>query len=812
MQRLTPGQMTFRPALFRPVHLAVLSLLAAAGSAHSQEQPQQMEAVVVSGQGRTQQLQSVPIAIQVLGGEQLRKSGNANLGDAAAYVPGLSIDATQATQPRVSLRGIGTEDFGIGTDSPVGLYVDGVYTGKSGGALLNFNDVKRIEVLKGPQGTLFGRNSAGGAIAIVTQEPEFKRSGSATLRLGERGLRHGELMVNEPLSDALALRASVVTQRSDGFLKDSLTGQHAGGENAWGARAALRLQASADTQVQLSLEHEKLKQRARPAISVIKPSAAGTAPAYPADPASYVNPLDAALQNDVADDAETRDFNGATLRIEHSLPWAEFTSTTAYRHFNSRNRQDNDGTANPLAYLSTTNIEANTTWQQEFRLSGKSTWADWLTGLSLMRERARQTALIDTTTTSLDTLSANQIGMPLFSTVNLLAQAVGIDGLDLLGSDWQESMSNEARNKSTALFGDVIWHLGPKTNLTTGLRLTRDEKRFSWYNPARTAAVLDQQLAALNAAGFFPTLVGAGALTQDEADALNAGMTQNALLATSGASSAPLQISRQWHDVSPRLVIDHRYSAELMSYASITRGYQAGGFNTLQVNSAYEPERITNLEAGVKGSWPAQALSYSVSLFKYRFDNLQTLNLVPASTAGGIPSYQVTISDQHATGLDLDARWQVSRSLSVFGTLAYINQTYRHGSSSAGTSLAGQPVGTPKLSLSAGGEWRWAAVGGQASAGLQASYSSAQRCNDESTAQGLCFSNANFRVGAPKQRLDARLAWDSLDQRWGLGLVVNNLQDKRYVTKLWSEAAPLGATYATVNRPRSVAFEVHASY
>jgi len=807
MQRHNP-----RPMKLRPAQLAVLALLAAGAGVHSQTAPQQMETVVVSGQGRTQQLQSVPIAIQVLGGDQLRKSGNANLGDVSPYVPGLSIDATQATQPTIALRGIGTADFGIGTDSPVGLYVDGVYTGKTGGALLNFNDVKRIEVLKGPQGTLFGRNSAGGAISIVTQEPEFKRSGSATLRLGQDGLRHGELLINEPLSDSLALRTSLVSQRSDGFLKDGLTGQHAGGENAWGLRAALRLQVSGDTQAVLSLEHEKLDQRARPAVSVLPPSAAGSAPAFPADPSKFIDPRHASLQNDVAGDAETRDFNGATLRIEHSLPWAEFTSTTSYRHFNSLNRQDNDGTANPLAYLSTSNVEGNTTWQQEFRLAGKSERANWLAGVSLMHETARQTALLDTTTTSLDTLSGNVLGAPLFSTVNMLAQAVGIDGLNLLGSDWQERMSNEGRNKAFAVYGDVIWHLSPQTNLSTGLRLTRDEKRFSWYNPARTAAVLDGQLAMLNAGGFFPTLVGAGALSQAEADALNGGLTQNALLATSGASSAPLWVSRKWNDVSPRLVIDHRYSADLMSYASITRGYQAGGFNTLQVNSAYQPEHVTNLELGLKGSVPGQNFSYSAALFQYRFDNLQTLNLVPASTPGGIPAYQVTISDQHATGLDLDARWQPLRGLKLFGSLAIIDQTYRHGSSSAGTSLAGQPVGTPRISASGGGEWQWAAAGGLASAGLQASYTSAQRCNDESEAQGQCFSNANFRVGAAKERLDARLAWDSIDQRWGLGLVVNNLLDKRSITKLWYEGAPLGAAYATLGRPRSVAFEVHASY
>jgi len=800
--------------------LAALSLLGHAQAQQSTDSatpatappPQQLDTVVVSGQGRTQQLQSVPIAIQVLGTEQIRKAGASNLGDLNAHIPGLDIDANQATQPRMALRGIGTSDFGIGTDSPVGLYVDGVYTGKTGGALLNFNDLKRIEVLKGPQGTLFGRNSAGGAISIVTNEPEFRRSGSGLVRLGERGLRHVEALVNQPLSDSLALRASVVTQKTDGYIRDAASGSRSGGENAWGARLALRLQASEDTKAVLTYEHEKLDQRARPAIGLVQAVPAGTPLPFPADPAAFLDPRKAPLLNDVEKDQEKRDFDGLTLRIEHSLPWAEFTSTTAYRHFNTRNRQDNDGTNNPATYLATTNVEGNRSWQQEFRLAGKQGMADWLAGLSFYDERATQSALVGATTTSLDTLTGNLLGMPLYSTVNSLIEAAGIPGLDLRGQDWLERMSNTAHNKALALYGDVIWHLTPSTNLTTGLRITRDDKRFSWFNPLREAAGLDAQLSALDAAGLFPALVAMGAISQEQADALWGGMTSNALVATQGATAAPLAVRKRWTDTSPRLVLDHRYGRDLMAYASLTRGYQAGGFNTLQVNSRYEPERVTNMELGLKGQFPTAGLSYSAALFHYRFDNLQTLQLVPASTPGGIPSYQVTISDQRATGLDLEARWQATRALRFTAAAELLDQTYHRGQASDGSNLAGKPVGTPRLNLSLGLDYGFAAFGGQASAGLQAAYASAWRCNVESVVQGQCLSTPSFRVGGPKQRLDARLAWDSAERGWGLALVVSNLQDKRYVNKLWYESAPLGSAYATLNKPRMASIELRASY
>lgn len=800
------------PTRLRPLPVACAALALCGTGAQAQESANKLDTVIVSGQGRTQQLQSVPIAIQVLGAEQIKKSGAANLGDLNAHVPGLEIDANQATQPRMSLRGIGTADFGIGTDSPVGIYVDGVYTGKTGGALLNFNDVKRIEVLKGPQGTLFGRNSAGGAISIVTNEPELRASGNAAVRLGENGLRHIDALVNQPLSENVALRASAVGQRSGGDLRDAATGLRYGGENAWGAKLALLLQAGENTKVVLSAEHEKLDQRARTAVGLVTAVPSGQPLPFPADPATFLDPRRAPLFSDVPDNKEWREFDGATLRIEHTLPFAEFTSTTAYRRFNSLNRQDNDGTNNPATYLATTNLEHNRSWQQEFRLTGKTSGIDWLAGISFFDERASQTALAATTTTALDTLSGNLLGMPLYSTVNALIAAAGIPGLDVRGQGWQERMTNDARNRAAAVYGDVIWHLSAATNVTTGLRVTRDDKRFGWFNPQREAATLDAQLAALDAAGLFPALVAMGALTQAEADALLAGMTNNALIATQGATAAPLTVRRRWTDVSPRLVLDHRFDRDLMAYASLTRGYQAGGFNTLQVNSIYEPERVDNLELGIKGQLPAAGLSYSAALFHYRFDNLQTLQLVPAGTPGGIPSYQVTISDQRATGLDLEARWQATRDLRFNASVNLIDQTYRRGRTSSGTDLAGQPVGTPKLSMSVGADYGFAAFGGRATAGVQFAYQSAQRCNDESAVQGLCLTTPRFTVGEARQRIDARLAWDSADQRWGVALVGTNLADKRYVHKLWFEAAPLGSGYGTLTKPRMIALELRASY
>ena len=163
----------------RSIHLSLLALCASGGAAAADAPGDQgvptpasdsgeLTTITVTAQRRSEASQNVPIALQVVTSQQIEKLTATDLASMDGYVPGLAVGGEQPTQPNFTLRGISVSDFGIGTDSPIGIYEDGVYTGKTGGALLLFNDVQHIEVLKGPQGTLFGRNSAAGAISVVT--------------------------------------------------------------------------------------------------------------------------------------------------------------------------------------------------------------------------------------------------------------------------------------------------------------------------------------------------------------------------------------------------------------------------------------------------------------------------------------------------------------------------------------------------------------------------------------------------------------------------------------------------------------------
>ena len=200
-----------------------------------------IEEITVTAQLRTQSMQDVPIAMQVVDSALIADVAAENLGDLNGFVPGLVVSGDSPTQPRYQIRGIQTGDFGVGTDPAVGVYVDGIYAARTGASLLAFNDIERIEVLKGPQGTLFGRNSAAGAISIITTQPKDEFDALMRVRFGEFGKQYYEGMVNTPIGDSVALRINGIYNKSDGWLQDCGHGRrpHARGELGRPRSAAL---------------------------------------------------------------------------------------------------------------------------------------------------------------------------------------------------------------------------------------------------------------------------------------------------------------------------------------------------------------------------------------------------------------------------------------------------------------------------------------------------------------------------------------------------------------------------------------------
>jgi iron complex outermembrane receptor protein len=285
--------------------------------------------IVVTAQRREQKMQDVPIAVQVITTDMLTQHVSEDMAQLDKWIPGLVVSGDSPTQPHYQLRGIGASDFGVGTDPAVGVYIDGVYAARSGASFLAFNDVERIEVLKGPQGTLLGRSSAAGAISVVTRKPSDVLEGSADVRLGSEGKQRYEGMLNLPLAAGMALRFNALSNQSDGFLRDAATGQKLNPEKNWAARAAFRWDIAPGSKLLVSWNHDSVNQLARPAIGLIPVPADGSPIPYPADPtgATFLNPITAPIYNDVVGNSERRKFDDFMVQFQHRFGDVDFIST-----------------------------------------------------------------------------------------------------------------------------------------------------------------------------------------------------------------------------------------------------------------------------------------------------------------------------------------------------------------------------------------------------------------------------------------------------------------------------------------------------
>jgi iron complex outermembrane receptor protein len=760
--------------------------------------------IVVTAQRREQRLQDVPIAVQVLSTDLVQKHAADDMAQMDKWVPGLVVSGDSPTQPHFQLRGIGASDFGVGTDPAVGVYVDGVYAARSGASFLAFDDVERIEVIKGPQGTLLGRSSAAGAISIVTKKPSDVLEGSLDVRLGNEGKQRYEGMLNVPLTEGMALRFNAVSNKSDGFLADAATGQKLNPEKNWAGRAAFRWDIDSDTKLLLAWNHDSVNQLARVAIGLIPAPPGGFGPGSlppPYDPtgASFLNPITAPIYNDEVGNTENRNFNDFVMSFERHFGNVDFVSTTDWRQFRTSNLESETGTDGLATYFDTDNIEHNAAWYQEFKLSGKTARADWVAGVSYSSEHAQQTSAAHTYTDGIDTLLNNVGGVPggVYGPTSAFLAANGIP-ISLLGLPWEEDMIDDGRFKSLGVFGDVIWHLTDAVDLTTGVRYSHDTKDFTWLAPSRAAPQLDANIAALAQLGIdvppIPNLV---------------------FSEPPGRQGVPYSTSGSWSDVSPRIVLDYKLNPNAMFYASVAKGFTPGGFDAVQINGKYTNEDVWNYEVGFKTVFPDAHLLVNGALYDYVYRNKQALILTGVS-GSVVPEYTVSSSDQKAYGLDLDVRWQPVTSLTLGLTSAYIDSTYTKFLSPAlgGTDLAGEPTGEPFWSFAASADYVITlADHGSVDVFVSHSYRGARRCNDESQATRACLPQASFPLGVAQNQTDARIGWRSAQGKWGVSLYGTNLFDKRYVTGINNITEPVFVTpIASVNAPRRYGLELHAGF
>jgi len=747
-----------------------------------------IEEVVVTAQLRAQKIQKVPISINAFSSAFIKRTGSQTLGDLQKYTPGLTVDDTSTTQPVFSIRGVMPDDFGVGTDPAVGIFVDGFYSARSGEALVFFDDVSRVEVLKGPQGTLFGRNTAAGAISIVTNKPSDKVEGFIDEKLGNYGKVEETVMLNVPITDTFSVRLDGLINRQAGYLVNNYNGDQLADQHNESFRVAARWRPSADTDVLFAWDHDNTNQTPPTALGISIPYAGNGGDPY------------AAIYDRVINGQESRRLQNLSLTVTQHFDDFTLTSLSGYKFFSTQNRESETGSAAASRYFDTENVENNHNFYQELRANG--IWGDltWVAGASYYWERAKQQSIATALTNSIDTLIGTAGEPPVFGG---FCAFVGLCGLE--GDQWREQMNNLGQYSAASAFGDVTYAVTPQLNLTAGIRFTEDDKKFSWDSPpVNVIGAPASQLAIIR------SLIGNIIFTYPgkPPDQLPQGTT--------------VTRSNSWTNVSPRFVADYHFTPDIMAYASATYGYKAGGYDSVEIGSEFSPEHIQSYEGGVKSDWLNHTLRANLSLYYYIYDNFQTISLAPVQNSI-VPEYVTQTGNIEGRGADFELMWLPVTNWTLSLVSGYLDSTWQKRIED-GVNLAGEPTGEPELRTVFGSDYTYSLDQyGELRFHLTHSFTTAERRNQDTQClevgiviqggRNVCqqpgiadFVNFGLLPGYFQSRnlTDARVTWASPSGHIEVALWAQNLFDNRYVTDInYITAATLNTPYV---RPQSPQF------
>ena len=504
------------------VSMTALPAFAQTAAPAPQEEAKTLDTMVVTAQKREEAMQDVPIVVTVLSQQALQDSGVKDIKDLQMLVPGLTVTSTQneaITTARI--RGIGTVGDNIGLESSVGVVIDGVYRPRNSVGFGDLGELERIEVLKGPQGTLFGKNTSAGVINVITRNPDFGTSGEAEMTIGAYGEVGGSGWFNTALGDKAALRVSAAARKRDGWMEVANgvgpRNDHDDYDRRYGTvRAKLLLAPSDNVEVVFSADFTKRDEKCCTAVqlfssptfsTVINGVGGGNAIAAPgsADPFARRAYSNRGTEQKIEDKGISAEVNWNL----DALGGATFTSITALRNWTAINGRDFDFTGADLLWQAAKEDEAFNgfkTTSQEFRLAGATDKVDWLVGLFYTDETLDRTesynigagyepylstlvggsalpqikAALDPTLAAL----SGQFRLPLTLSINpanpaaFLSQFSGQPfGTTFAGMGALDKYEQKA--KSLALFTNNTWHATEALDLTLGLRYTREKKTLN---------------------------------------------------------------------------------------------------------------------------------------------------------------------------------------------------------------------------------------------------------------------------------------------------------------------------------------------
>lgn len=821
------GALAMAPALAQD---APASAGSATTKASDKKPATTLSTIVVHAQKRVEYLQDVPITVSVLDAQQLHAAGVHDIKDLQMLVPALQVNSDDnSANTTARIRGIGTIGDNAGLESTVGITIDGVPRARNGVAFGDLGVLNDIEVLQGPQGTVFGKNTAAGVINITTQEPTFSQQGHIDLSAGNYRARGFDAYYSNAISENVAFSLYAVDRKHVGY-NDVFVGNGPrtlnkdADQNFHSFRGQLLINPSSDVSIRLIGDYTKHNENCCGSVAVINgPVAplidafAGGQGAIPvADPSRRLEYTNDSTQERIVDE-------GLSAQVDWTTPWlnnAVLTSITSVRKYGLQAASDLDFSAADLAThnFGPQNGERFNTWTQEFHMAGSTDHVDWLGGLYFDNVRAQRTEEIIEQPqyegfVSALTLEGLAAALPpgLINTANpqnFFSEITGLPYGQSYTGVAQQDMWNQG-SKSSAAFGNATWHVTDQLALTGGARFTHESKdtNFFYSNPnggigcgaAITTNGIANALAARGAPAsviplLAPSVIGTMCLPW-----------QNPLF--NGLSSHNSFTENEW---SGTLKAAYRWNDHVLTYLSGARGYTAGGYNLARVqsgtghvdggsgifpvtNTVFPGEFVNSFELGAKTTWDEGNLLLDGSLFHSKFTNYQ-LNLF-----SGISWAVDSIPELTTQGADVNLLWQTPvPGLMVQAATTYTKARFGHQTLTDPT-LVGLPGSVasfaPKWSDTAGVAYQWNfndSLLGRFN--INAKYNSSYNA---SGLTGLQYIQSGYAL------LDARLTIGAIDKRWSVELYGKNLTNRTYAQSLYQPALQTGSVNAFLGAPRT---------
>ncbi|MDQ3039739.1 MAG: TonB-dependent receptor, partial [Pseudomonadota bacterium] len=712
--------------------MSAMPVLAQDGAAQDpQEEAKTLDTIVVTAQKREEQLQDVPIVVTALSQEALQDAGVRDVKDLQMLVPGLTVTSTQSEASTTArIRGVGTVGDNIGLESSVGVVIDGVYRPRNSVGFGDLGELERIEVLKGPQGTLFGKNTSAGVINVITKKPDFVRSGEFEVTAGTPGALGFSASFNTPVGERNAFRIFATQRNRDGFM-DVLTGagprtkREDYDQDYNSVRAQWRMEFSDTLDINFIADATKRDENCCTAVTTVRGLTADIVNRLSVDEGVVLvaDPEARRAYSNRSTEQRIRD-KGLSAEVNWTSPWfggATLTSITAARDWKTVNGLDFDYTTADILYRNAIGDESFSGFKQfsqEFRFTGSTDRVDWMVGMFYSNEDIARNESYRVGRDYGAYLSSAVLTLinPAFRNApssNSFLQEVASPNpasplpYSALFGNLSALDRYDQNAESIALFTNNTFHLTDAFDIVLGLRYTNEDKELDsqYSNPSGGAAcgtlltlsatpagqqALGGRIAgALIRRGVPPSSLTPAALGQiaQNVGGLTCLPWVNPLHNAASRDTHQERSEKEW---SGTLKFVWRPSDNVMTYLSGARGYKAGGFNFDRVQSSnglssgnslgvvpvldtsFPGEFVDSYELGTKTSWAGGNLLLNATLFHQTFSDFQLNSFLGTSfVVRSIP--KVT-----SRGVDTEVQWQSAgiSGLMLQGGVTYANTDY----------------------------------------------------------------------------------------------------------------------------------------